>query len=142
MKEDDMTPPAPVSHVEPLGYISAYGLEKLQTRRHYCVSVSHQAEKEYVIPIFRESPPTQTKTRVKPLVWREDRTAKALGAKWMVWPYSDPLEDGLGNWLWQCVDAVPHTSGRCHSEEEAINAAQVDYQRRVLDLLVTREEGR
>lgn len=53
--------PAPQTHVEPLGYISAYGLDKLQTRRHYCVSVSHQAEKEYVIPIFREAPPPQTR---------------------------------------------------------------------------------
>lgn len=40
------------THSTPLGYISAYGLGKLQTRNHYCISVSRQAEKEYVIPIF------------------------------------------------------------------------------------------
>jgi hypothetical protein len=42
----------PAVESEPLGYISAYGLEKLQTRNHYCVSVSHQSEKEFVIPIY------------------------------------------------------------------------------------------
>lgn len=37
--------------IKPIGHISEYGLEKLKTRRHYCVSVSHQAEKEYTIGI-------------------------------------------------------------------------------------------
>lgn len=41
--------------MEPLGHISEYGLEKLKTRRHYCVSVSHQPEKEYTIGIVRLS---------------------------------------------------------------------------------------
>jgi len=44
---------------QPLGHISAYGLEKLQTRNHYCVSVSHAAEKEYVIPIYLSRPPAK-----------------------------------------------------------------------------------
>jgi len=45
--------------VKPIGHISAYGLEKLQTRNHYCVSVSHAAEKEYVIPIYLSHPPAK-----------------------------------------------------------------------------------
>ena len=73
--------------------------------------------------------------RVKALEWRKDRTAKALGATWMVWPYSDPLNDGLGNWLWQCTDAPPHTSGRCHNEEEAHASAQADYEARIRSAL-------
>jgi NTP pyrophosphatase (non-canonical NTP hydrolase) len=68
---------------------------------------------------------------VKPLVWDGARKARALGATWMVWPYSDPLKDGLGNWLWQCVDAVPHASGCFHTEAEAKAAAQADYESRI-----------
>ena len=41
--------------MEPLGHISEYGLEKLQTRRHYCVSVSYLAENEYQIPLYPAS---------------------------------------------------------------------------------------
>ncbi|WP_165823393.1 hypothetical protein [Metarhizobium album] len=86
-----------------------------------------------------ETPSPKNNLRVKPLKWREDRTATALGAKWMVWPYSDPLNDGLGNWLWQVVDAAPHASGRFHSEAEAKAAAQADYEARILSCLATTE---
>lgn len=49
---------APAPYWVPIGHISEYGFEKLVTRDHYCVSVSHQAEKEYIIPIYIEySPP-------------------------------------------------------------------------------------
>ena len=37
--------------LEPLGHISEYGFGKLKTRRNYCVSISHQAEKEYTIGV-------------------------------------------------------------------------------------------
>lgn len=50
--------------MEPLGHISEYGLEKLRTRRNYCVSVSHQPEKEYTIGIVRLS---DAEARVKEL---------------------------------------------------------------------------
>lgn len=40
-----------MTELEPLGHISEYGIGKLRTRRHYCVSVSYEAEKEYVVPI-------------------------------------------------------------------------------------------
>jgi|GEM_PF-6985293 len=50
--------------MEPIGHISEYGLEKLKTRRHYCVSVSHQPEKEYTIGIVRLS---DAEARIKAL---------------------------------------------------------------------------
>ena len=50
---------SPQVNVAPLGHISAYGLQKLQTRNHYCVSVSYEAEKEYVIPIYVGTPAPQ-----------------------------------------------------------------------------------
>ncbi|TRB05848.1 hypothetical protein EXN61_11480 [Agrobacterium tumefaciens] len=80
-------------------------------------------------------PAPSVAVKVKQLEWGPDRTAKVLGATWMVWPYSDPLNDGLGNWLWQVVDAHPHASGRFHTEEEAKAAAQADYEARILSSL-------
>jgi hypothetical protein len=85
-------------------------------------------ELEYV----RSAISAEAQVRVKALEWRKDRTAKALGATWMVWPYSDPLNDGLGNWLWQVVDVAPHASGRLHTEAEAKAAAQRDFEERIL----------
>jgi hypothetical protein len=40
---------------KPLGHISEYGLEKLNTRRHYCVTISHLPENEYQIPVYPAS---------------------------------------------------------------------------------------
>lgn len=77
--------------------------------------------------------------RVEPLKWSQDRKATVLGATWMVWPYPDPLNDGLGNWLWQVVDAYPHASGRFHSEAEAKAAAEEDYEARILSFIATTE---
>lgn len=71
---------------------------------------------------------------VKPLEWKCDK-ASALGATWMVWEYSDPLNDGLGNWMWQSLDVAPHASGRCATKEAAKAAAQADYARRILSAL-------
>ena len=76
---------------------------------------------------------------MEPLKWSQDRKAKVLGATWMVWPYPDPLNDGLGNWLWQVVDAYPHASGRFHSEAEAKAAAEADYEARILSFIATTE---
>lgn len=77
-----------------------------------------------------KKPAPSVAVKVKQLEWGPDRTAKVLGATWMVWPYSDPLNDGLGNWLWQVVDAHPHASGRLHTEEAAKAACQADCQSR------------
>lgn len=79
--------------------------------------------------------------KVKPLVWEDDNIAYAMGAKWMAWPYTDPLNDGRGNWMWQCIGAAPHRSGRCRSEAAAKAAAQADYEARILAAIQTDTEA-
>ena len=91
--------PARQTNVEPLGYISAYGLEKLQTRRHYCVSVSHQAETEYVIPIFREAPPPSPKAE------EEHRCPKCDEAFKLDDNCATDIE--LGTCHFECLDGSP-----------------------------------
>lgn len=71
--------------------------------------------------------------RVKPLQWRPDGTARALGLVYIVGSYSDPLKDGLGNWI--STLSGGGYSGRHHSEEEAKASCQVDFETRILALL-------
>lgn len=66
--------------LEPIGHISEYGLDKLRTRRHYCVAVSHQAEKEFTIGLVTLSSATSALEAKDARIAELERENAALAA--------------------------------------------------------------